>query len=96
MNNPFEILSLSNDATVDQVRDAFRSKAKLHHPDNGGDPKIFYIMHSAYKKALKQASQPKTCKTCNGTGKVGIKEPWSFNTISMPCKACKPIKRTGW
>lgn len=39
--NPYEILGVGRDATIAQVKRAYRSKAKQAHPDGGGDAKAF-------------------------------------------------------
>lgn len=43
---------------LDQVRDAFRRLAKIHHPDVGGDAKMFQIMHSAWERAQTELDEP--------------------------------------
>ncbi len=37
MNNPYEILGISPNATDDEVKAAYRELAKKYHPDNYGD-----------------------------------------------------------
>ncbi len=34
MNNPYEVLGISRNATDDQVKDAYRKLARKYHPDN--------------------------------------------------------------
>lgn len=52
----YEILGVSRSASTEEIRKAFRKKAKLHHPDagDGGDPEAFRAAQEAYE-ALKDS-----------------------------------------
>jgi molecular chaperone DnaJ len=39
-----------------------------------------------HKQAHAEASEPKPCQTCSGSGKV--KHSHGFNAIDMPCPTC--------
>jgi len=47
--DPFEVLGLQPGATLAQIRDAYRQKAKRYHPDAGGEAWIFRIVSQAYE-----------------------------------------------
>ena len=47
--DPRSILGVSADASVDEIRDAFREKSKKHHPDLGGDEWAFRMVMRAYE-----------------------------------------------
>lgn len=86
-NNPFETLGLPPTATTEEVKAKWKSLASQHHPDKGGDAETFQLMREAYSKAIKQASKPKKCPTCNGTGKRT--ESHGFHSIQISCRHCK-------
>lgn len=46
------ILNVSADATVDEIKRAYRRRALETHPDRGGDPEVFRVVQSAYERAL--------------------------------------------
>jgi len=48
----FTILGVSKNATEQEIKEAYRTKAKIHHPDKGGDAKEFHKINEAYKSAL--------------------------------------------
>lgn len=48
MELSFRLLGLSPSATLDEVERAFRSKAKIHHPDHGGDLDTMKALNEAY------------------------------------------------
>lgn len=48
MTNPYQTLHVEPDATIDQIRDAYRDLAKKHHPDHGGDAATFRLIQEAY------------------------------------------------
>ena len=47
--DPATILGVTSDATLEQLRDAYRAKAKKYHPDAGGDEWAFQILAKAYE-----------------------------------------------
>ena len=86
MSKAFEKLGLPDTATPDEVKAKWRELCMIHHPDRGGNPVEFNDIRKAYKIAFEEASQPKACSTCAGTGKVTQTSGWS--SIDMPCPAC--------
>lgn len=46
------LLGLSWPCTVQEIKQAFRSKVKTVHPDHGGNSADFQALHRAYKEAL--------------------------------------------
>lgn len=51
----FEVLGLPADASVSDVRTAYREQVKDAHPDHGGDRESFERIREAYTIAVKQA-----------------------------------------
>lgn len=47
-NNPYKALNIPPDATDDEIKDAYKSLAKKHHPDAGGDKDTFSKINNAY------------------------------------------------
>ncbi len=52
VTNPYEILGVRRDATDDQVKAAYRRRAKTTHPDSGGDADAFSRVQKAYELLL--------------------------------------------
>ncbi|QFY64118.1 DnaJ domain-containing protein (plasmid) [Rhizobium grahamii] len=52
MTNPYEILGVRRDASDDQIKAAYRRRAKSTHPDSGGDPAAFGRVQKAYELLL--------------------------------------------
>ncbi len=46
--DPFRVLSLSHDASLEDVRKAFRRLARQTHPDRGGSASAFHDVRVAY------------------------------------------------
>jgi len=50
----FTALGLSPEATVDEVKAAYREKVKAHHPDQGGSVEMFLLLQEAYEYLLRE------------------------------------------
>jgi hypothetical protein len=48
----FDVLGLTAEATVDEIKAAYRRLAMERHPDRGGDEKEFVELQAAYEEAL--------------------------------------------
>lgn len=51
--NPFKVFDLPDDASLDEVKKAWRKKAAKHHPDRGGDAELFRLYKEAFDEILK-------------------------------------------
>ena len=49
----YRLLGLSPSASWDEIQTAYRRKAKVHHPDHGGDEDAMRALNEAYQ-TLKQ------------------------------------------
>lgn len=78
-------LGLGDDASSQDVTDAYRELARTAHPDGGGSADGFHELHQHYLGALREiAARP--CPQCGGTGKVT--DLVGFTTISKICQRC--------
>ena len=50
MNTDYQTLGLKPDASMDDVKTAYRNLAKQHHPDKGGDPEKFKEINNAFER----------------------------------------------
>jgi len=57
--SPHQILGIERNATLTEIKTAYRNLARIHHPDKGGDAAQFHIITNAYKK-LKSHRETKT------------------------------------
>jgi curved DNA-binding protein CbpA len=46
--NPYEVLGVAKDATLEQIRRAYRSLSKKRHPDAGGSPEAMRDLNRAH------------------------------------------------
>jgi len=54
----YRLLGLSPSATWEEVERAYRTKAKIHHPDRGGDADTMRALNEAYNH-LKRMRRPR-------------------------------------
>jgi DnaJ-class molecular chaperone len=50
--SPWDVLGLPPGASPDEIKKAYKTLAKKHHPDKGGDPEAFKRINKAYEEAL--------------------------------------------
>lgn len=50
----WEVLGISRICTRDEVEEGYKKKAKIHHPNSGGDPHKWQELQDAYQQGLKQ------------------------------------------
>lgn len=86
MSKAFEKLGLPATATPDEVKAKWRELCMVHHPDRGGNPVEFDEIRRAYKAAYAEASEPKNCNGCNGTGKTRVAR--GFSSVEVTCHYC--------
>jgi len=48
MSSHYDVLKISKTATDNEIKQAYRNLAKLHHPDKGGDKEMFQKIQEAY------------------------------------------------
>lgn len=81
----YRVLGVSVRASPDEIKAAYRSAIKTHHPDKGGDPAKFAILQAAWEVRLRPPAlamlPPGQCRIglhggaraggCGGFGKYG-------------------------
>jgi len=53
-DNWYEILNVRPQASVQEVKNAYKALAKIYHPDNGGSKEAFVRLRKAYEEGIKQ------------------------------------------
>lgn len=56
--NPYKILGIAEDATLDEIKAAYRERARRYHPDAGGDAWAFQQVQQAYDMLLEKHGSP--------------------------------------
>lgn len=54
--NWWEILGIKKEANEKEIKNAYKSMARVHHPDSGGDVEQFKKIREAYNEALRVAN----------------------------------------
>lgn len=78
MKTPYNILEIQDDATDDEIKSAYRSKAKDTHPDKGGGEKDFQEVNEAYLILI----SPRRRKLYDTTGRSDAKPDVMLNRLA--------------
>ena len=80
MKNYYDILGVSEDASNEQIKNAFKSIAKKEHPDRGGNEAVFKEANEAYDtlKSSQKRHDYDTMRKFGGTTQGGGQHPF-FN-----------------
>ena len=68
-NELYEVLGVAKDASLDEIRKAFKKLAIKHHPDRGGDADKFKEINAAHEVL----SDPEKRKIYDKYGLEGLK-----------------------
>ena len=79
MKNYYDILGVSEDASSDQIKKAFKEIAKKEHPDRGGDEAKFKEANEAYD-TLKDTNKRQEYDTIRKYGQPGTGGNFSFRS----------------
>jgi curved DNA-binding protein len=79
MKNYYDILGVTEDASNDQIRKAFKDIAKKEHPDRGGDEAKFKEANEAYD-TLKDTKKRQEYDTVRKYGQPGTGGNFSFRS----------------
>lgn len=52
--NPYEVLGVPETATIEEVTQAYRNRARRYHPDAGGDAWAFKRLEDAYEEIMRR------------------------------------------
>lgn len=70
------ILGLKKIPSLKELKALYRSKAKEHHPDNGGDKEMFLLIKDSYEEIKnfidKESELTIKCHLCEGKPKSGF------------------------
>jgi len=71
------------------IRSAYRTQAKLHHPDLGGDPSNFRKIHQAYRELISWAEHPTYIRH------RGFPDKWFYDGSRNRWYQPTPLRRSG-
>ena len=69
MDSPFDVLRIDPDADEEELKQAYRERAKETHPDQGGSAEEFLLVRTAYEEI--KAGYGRTKRDRNGEGGSG-------------------------
>lgn len=83
MENFYEILGVSENASQDEIKKAFRSKSKVMHPDKGGNEEDFKKINEAYDTLGDESKRAQYDQQKNNPfGNMGSGDPFDiFNSF---------------
>lgn len=61
--NPYQILGLSNQADLKEVKKTYKKLCLKYHPDNGGNEAKFHEVNQAYQMIVNGQVPSSACKS---------------------------------
>jgi len=77
--DPYDILGVSPDASADEIRRAYRRRARETHPDHGGNPDEFQAVQMAWE-VLRDGGTTRARR--RQTGSIGVPDVVGINAVS--------------
>ena len=81
----FQLLKVTQDSTIKEVREAYWGMALTNHPDHGGDTQRFQELVDAYREVIHFAENA-PCAHCKDGYTITIDR--NFHTLTVPCAFC--------
>jgi curved DNA-binding protein len=78
----YDILGVTEKATAEEIKRAYRKLASQHHPDKGGDKNKFQEIQSAYDTLSDNNRRQQYDMQRNGFGGNGVNQ-WHFSSAGM-------------
>ena len=72
-NDPYQILKVDPNSKLEEIKKAYRTLVKIHHPDKGGDSAVMREINSAWQ-TLKKQHKDRNLNTVNNSKIVNINE----------------------
>lgn len=84
MNNYYDTLGIEETATIEQIKKAYKTAAKEHHPDRGGDEEKFKEIQQAYETLIDETKRHLYDAGIKDTGKYSSEVLRLFVDVLLP------------
>lgn len=61
--NPYQVLGISSQADLKEVKQAYKKLCLKYHPDNGGDEAKFHEVNQAYQMIISGQVSSSVCRS---------------------------------
>jgi len=89
--DPFLLLSIARTATHQEIRRAWRDKARSAHPDAGGSDSAMQELNEALRRALELVGVPKVSKTVSPVLLRRERDVSSFAVDALPAECFEAL-----
>jgi curved DNA-binding protein CbpA len=89
--DPYSVLGIGPSATLNEIRVAYRDRARQHHPDTGGDEQAMTLLNVAYGLLRDSASRAAYDRKPKATRFEPEQPPWTGKAGPPPGRPAGPV-----